>query len=211
MLNLIRAGVIVLIVGGLLIGCEDDETTPEIDHPLTGVYTLTELTINVEVTTSRDTTLAFASPQDGVDSVQIPAGTHFILEPEHYTDADTDPIGGTVTLRNDLSGTLSGNLPVNWGTGCFPSILISTLTSDGTWSADTTSGVFTLDLVVDALDIDGSFSLYDDYLEVIYTDLLTTDERTISSVSYMGGAVDIVPACLPVSTTTERILTLIYD
>ena len=162
MLNIIRAGVIISIIGGLLIGCEDDvDTIPEIDHPLTGVYTLTEMTIDVEATSLRDTTLAFVVPQNGVDSITINAGTLVLFETELYTDSDPEPIGGTVSLRSDLSGTLSGNLPVNWGTGCVPSIIISGLTSDGTWSADTSTGVFTLDLVVDALDIDGSFTLSD--------------------------------------------------
>ncbi len=211
MLNIIRAGVIISIIGGLLIGCEDDETAPGINHPLTGEYTLTEMTINVEATTLRDTTLNFIIPQNGVSSITIAAGTLVLIESELYTNADSEPIGGTVTLRNDLSGTLSGNLPVNWGTGCAPSVLISGLTSDGTWSADTTSGVFTLDLVLDALDIDGSFSLSSDHLEVIYASMLSNDERTISRVSYMDADVAVVPACLPVSTVTERILTLTFN
>ena len=208
MLNIIRAGLIISIIGGLLIGCEDDEVTPENIHPLTGEYTLTEMTIQVESTTLRDTTLTFTTSQNGEDSVSILAGTLILVESDLYTDADSDPIGGTVTLRNDLSGTLSGNLPVNWGTGCSPSVLISGLTSDGTWSADTTSGVFTLDLVVDALDIDGSFSLSSDHLEVLYASTVNNDERMISSVSYLGTDVAVTPACLPVSTFTERVLTL---
>ncbi|NQV42659.1 MAG: hypothetical protein HQ506_09910 [Candidatus Marinimicrobia bacterium] len=212
MLNIIRAGLIISIFGGLLIGCEDDEVTPENIHPLTGEYTLTEMTINVESTTLRDTTLAFSTPQNGVDSVSIPAGTLILIENDWYTSADSiDPIEGTVSLRNDLSGTLSGNLPVNWGTGCSPSVLISGLTSDGTWSADTTTGVFTLDLVVDALDIDGSFSISADHLEVFYESTLSNDARTISNVNYLGTDVAITPACLPVSTITERILTLTFN
>jgi len=195
----------------LLIGCEDDEATPEINHPLTGEYTLTEMIINVEATTLRDTTLAFIAPQNGVDSVTIAAGTLILVESDLYTDADTNPIGGTVVLRGDLSGTLSGNLPVNWGTGCAPSVQISGLTSDGTWSADTTTGTFTLDLVLDALDIDGSFSLSSDHLEVIYASMLSNDQRMISSVSYMDADVAVTPACLPVSTVTERILTLTFN
>ncbi|MBT3228107.1 MAG: hypothetical protein HOD43_10735 [Candidatus Marinimicrobia bacterium] len=209
MLNIIRAGVIISIIGGLLIGCEDDvDTIPEIDHPLTGVYTLTEMTIDVEATSLRDTTLAFVVPQNGVDSITINAGTLVLFETELYTDSDPEPIGGTVSLRSDLSGTLSGNLPVNWGTGCVPSIIISGLTSDGTWSADTSTGVFTLDLVVDALDIDGSFTLSGDQLEVLYASMLSNDERTISSVTYLGADVLVSPTCLPVSTVTERILKL---
>ena len=209
MLNIIRAGVIISIIGGLLIGCEDDvDTIPEIDHPLTGVYTLTEMTIDVEATSLRDTTLAFVVPQNGVDSITINAGTLVLFETELYTDSDPEPIGGTVSLRSDLSGTLSGNLPVNWGTGCVPSIIISGLTSDGTWSADTSTGVFTLDLVVDALAIDGSFTLSGDQLEVLYASMLSNDERTISSVTYLGADVLVSPTCLPVSTVTERILKL---
>jgi hypothetical protein len=143
-----------------------------------------------------------------VDSITINAGTLVLFETELYTDSDPEPIGGTVSLRSDLSGTLSGNLPVNWGTGCVPSIIISGLTSDGTWSADTSTGVFTLDLVVDALDIDGSFTLSGDQLEVLYASMLSNDERTISSVTYLGADVLVSPTCLPVSTVTERILKL---
>ncbi len=208
MLNIIRAGMIILIAGGLLIGCEDDEVTPENNHPLTGVYSLTEMTITVESTTLRDTTLAFITPQNGIDSVAIAAGTLILIESDLYTNTDTDPVGGTVTLRNDLSGTLSGNLPVNWGTGCAPSVLISGLTSDGTWSADTTTGMFTLDLVVDALDIDGSFTLEGDQLEVTYLAHDGHDERMISTINYLGANVAVLPTCLPVSTVTERILKL---
>lgn len=194
-----------------MIGCVDDEVIPDINHPLTGEYTLTEMTINVESTTLRDTTLAFISSQSGVDSVTIAAGTLIMVEADLYIDSGPDSIGGTVTLRNDLSGTLSGNLPVNWGTGCSPSVLITVLTSDGSWSADTTSGVFTLDLVVDALDIDGSFSLSSDHLQVTYESMLSNDQRTISSVSYMDADVAVTLACLPVSTVTERILTLTFN
>ena len=211
MLHIIRAGVIISIIGGLLIGCEDDEATPDITHVLTGEYALTEMTINVEATTLRDTTLAFSTPQNGVDSVSIPAGTLILTESALYSDTDSDPVGGSVILRDDMSGTLSGSLPVNWGTGCSPSILISDLTSDGTWSADTTSGIFTLDLVVDALDIDGFFSISSDHLEVIYTSTLNNDQRTISSVRYLDADVEITPACLPVATITERILTLTFN
>jgi len=208
MKNFTRMGFVFTIIVGLLVGCEDDETTPEVDHPLTGEYTLFEMVINVESTTLRDTSLAFTTPQNGQDSILIPAGTIIRVESDLYTENDSDPIGGTVVLRNDLSGTLSGNLPVNWGSGCAPNILISTLTSDGSWSADTTTGVFTLDLVVDALDIDGTFSMMNDHLEVTYASILDNDERTISTVSYMDADVSVVPTCIPVSTDTERILKL---
>ncbi|MBC8376306.1 MAG: hypothetical protein H8E26_09675 [FCB group bacterium] len=207
MLNIIRAGLIISIIGGLLIGCEDDEATPENNHPLTGEYTLAEMTINVEATTLRDTTLAFITPQDGVDSVTITAGTLILVESDLYTDTGADSIGGKVTLRDDLTGTLAGRLPVNWGTGCEPIILVSDLGSDGIWSADTTTGVFTLDLVLDALDIDGTLSVSSDHLEVIYESMLSNDERTISTVNDIA----INPACLPVSTVTERILTLTFN
>ncbi len=209
MTNIIRAGVIILIVGGLLIGCEDDETSPVIDHPLTGVYSLTEMTINVEATTLSDTTLFFIAPQNGVNSVMIPVGTQILVESELYTDADTEPIGGIVTLNSDLSANLAGSLPINWGTGCVPSVVVTSgLDYDGVWSADTSSGVFTLDLVLDPLDIDGSYSLTGNQLEVTYIATLDNDERTISTVNYMGADVAVVSACLPVSTVTERILTL---
>jgi len=208
MLNIIRAGVILLFIGGLIVSCEDTESTPENTHALTGVYTLTEMTINVEATTVQSTTLAFVSSQDGVDSVTIDAGSVILVESELYTDDDADPIGGTVTLEDDLSGNLQGFLPVNWGTGCAPSILISALGSDGVWSADTTTGVFTLDLVVDQLDIDGLFALDGQQLEVTYVATMPGDERIISSVTYMGAEVAVNPVCVPVSTVTERILKL---
>jgi len=208
MLNIIRAGVTILIIGALLTGCEGDEATPENIHALTGVYTLTEMTIIVEATTLEDSKLAFIFPQDGVDSVSIEAQSLVLVESEVYTDDDDDPIGGTVTLRDDLSGTLSGLLPVNWGTGCAPVLLISDLGSDGVWSADTSSGVFALDLVVDLLDIDGTFTLVGDQLEVIYESFTTNDERKISSVNYHGDDVGVFPVCLPVSTVTQRIMKL---
>jgi len=208
MYKTIRVGVTIGIFGGLLIGCEDAETPSEINHPLTGTYTLTEMTINVEATTLRDTNLVFVTSQNGVESLAIIAGTVILAESDIYTDTDAVPIGGTVSLRSDLSGTLSGSLPVNWGTGCAPSVLISGLSSDGTWSADTTSGIFNLDLVVDALDIDGSFTLSGNQLEVTYVAVSSNDERVISSVTYSNAEVLVNPACIPVSTITERVLKL---
>ncbi len=208
MLKIKKAGLIVFIVGGLLVGCEDESTPSEVQLPLTGAYTLTEMIVNLAATTLRDTMLAFVNPQSGVDSVSIDAGTLVLVSSEIYTDADAVPIGGTVTLRNDLSSTLAGNLPVNWGTACAPSILISGLSYDGIWSADTSTGVFTLDLVVDQLDIDGFFTITGEHLEVIYESTVTHDERTISSVNYNGASVAVTPVCLPVSTVTERVLKL---
>jgi hypothetical protein len=208
MLKIIKAGVIISIIGGLFVSCENDEAAPEIEHPLTGQYTLTEMTINVEATTLRDTTLAFITPQNGEDSITISAGTLILVESDLYTDADPDPIGGTVTLRNDMSGTLSGNLPVNWGTGCAPSVLISGLTSDGTWSADTTTGIFTLDLVVDALDIEGNFSMVGDQLEIRYFTQTPADQRMINTLPINGSDVPVEQTCIAVSTITERVMLL---
>lgn len=204
----ITAVISALLIGLVLVGCEDDPIVQDDEHPLTGVYTLTEMTISVEATTVGSNTLAFAIPQAGEDSVTIEPGTLILTEFDLYTDEDTDPIGGTVTLRSDLSGTLAGNLPVNWGTGCAPSILISGLSSDGVWSADTSSGVFTLDLVVDQLDIDGFFTLNGNALEVVYDSSMPGDERVISSVSHLGAEVAVVPVCLPVATVTRRVLSL---
>jgi len=207
----IRIGVVISILGGLLIGCEDDETTPEFIHPLVGVYTLTEMSLSVEATTLRDTTLFFVASQNGVDSIDIPAGTLIQTTTDIYTDSDEDPIGGTVSLRADMSATLAGDLPINWGTGCAPSVLISTLASDGAWSADTSSGIFTLDLVVDQLDIDGSFSLNGNDLVVVYSAFDGHDERMISSISHEGSEVAVTSSCISVSTVTTRVLSLTID
>jgi len=208
MIKIKKAGLVVAMFGFFLIGCEEGETTPELLLPLVGSYTLTEMSINDEAITLRDTLLAFVNPQNGVDSVNIEAGTHILITSELYTDSDETPIGGTVTLNNDSSATLAGLLPVNWGTGCQPFILVSELGSDGIWSADTSTGIFTLDLVLDQLDIDGVFTLIGNHLEVIYESSVTHDERTISSVNYEGASVAVTPVCLPVSTITERVLKL---
>ncbi|NQV51438.1 MAG: hypothetical protein HQ507_13145 [Candidatus Marinimicrobia bacterium] len=208
MLKIKRSGMIAAILGCFLIGCEEEEAPPELLLPLVGTYTLTEMIINDEAITLRDTLLAFVNPQNGVDSVSIGAGTLILVASDIYTDADTTPIGGTVTLNNNSSATLAGLLPVNWGTGCQPFLLISDLGSDGAWSADTSTGIFTLDLVVDQLDIDGFFTLTGDHLEVIYESTVTNDERIISRVNYNGASVAVTPVCLPVSTVTERVLKL---
>ncbi len=204
-------GIILSVIGGLLIGCEEAEDDPAIlpTLPLAGTYTLTEMTINMDATLLRDTVLVFITPQNGVDTVFISAGETILSTTTLYTDNDATPIGGTVVLENDSSATLHGLLPVNWGTGCAPNVLISDLGSGGTWAADTTTGLFELDLVVDALDIDGYIVITDDLIEVHYEALVSNDERMITSVSYMGSEVPVNPACVAVSTVTERILTLI--
>ena len=192
-----------------LMGCEEDsEDISEISIPLSGAWTLTEMTINMDATTVRDTLLAFASPQDGVDSILVSAGSLVLATSIEYSDADPTPIGGTVTLNNDGTGNLSGLLPINWGTGCAPSVIISALGSDGSWAADTTTGTFSLDLVVDQLDIDGTFTLIGDQLEVTYVAYNSNDEGMLSSVNYMDADVAIVPSCVPVSSVTERVLKL---
>ncbi len=211
MSRFINAGVIILLFSGLLTGCEDDEATPEIQHPVAGVYTLTEMTINVEATTLGDTSVTLIVPQNDTSEVHIPAGALILTESTLYTDSDETPIGGTVTLSNDLSGNLHGFLPINWGTGCNPILSIDELGSDGTWSADTSTGIFALDLVFDQLDIDGFFTLNGDQLEVTYLAHDGHDERTISSISYMGAPTAVEPVCIPVSTTTERIMKLTLD
>jgi len=206
-----KYGLIIFLIAGLIVGCEDDDPLVENSPPLTGVYTLTNMVINVDATTLSDTTLAFMTPQNGLDSLTIPAGTLILTTSTNYSDQDSVPIGGTVTLSGDGSANLSGLLPVNWGSGCQPVLLISDLGSDGTWSADTSTGIFDLDLVTDLLDINGSFVLMGDQLEVTYEAYDGHDDRVISSVRYLEVDVSVTPACLPVSTVTERVLTLSLD
>jgi len=208
MMNIKKAGLMLIIVGGLLIGCEDEQSPPDIILPLSGTYSLNEMTINVEAISLSDTLLIFSSPQNGVEHIQIPAGTEILSSSLVYTDHDNLPIGGTVILRNDGSAHLEGTLPNNMGTGCQPLVMMAQPSSDGTWSADTTTGVFSIDLVLDALDIDGSFVLSGNQLEVTYIATVNQDERMISSVAYLGENVPVSPVCLPVSTVTERILRL---
>jgi len=153
-----KYGLIIFLIAGLIVGCEDDDPLVENSPPLTGVYTLTNMVINVDATTLSDTTLAFMTPQNGLDSLTIPAGTLILTTSTNYSDQDSVPIGGTVTLSGDGSANLSGLLPVNWGSGCQPVLLISDLGSDGTWSADTSTGIFDLDLVIpNSLPICGIF------------------------------------------------------
>ena len=119
MVKLNRFGLSLLIIGGLIVGCEED-STPEVLLPLAGNYSLNEMTINVEAHTLRDTLLTFAIAQDGVESIQIDAGTFVLSTSTLYTDHDSIPISGTIILRNNGTATLDGILPVNFGTGCAP-------------------------------------------------------------------------------------------
>ncbi|MCF7823693.1 MAG: hypothetical protein K9N35_05925 [Candidatus Marinimicrobia bacterium] len=210
MIHINKAGLIAFLIGGLLIGCEETKDDPSegIPLPLAGTYTLTEMTITTEATTLRDTSLTFIATQNGLSFVTIDAGTLILTTSAHYTDQDATPVGGTVDLNNDSTATLAGLLPVNWGTGCQPLILISQLASDGKWAADTTTSTFSIDLVIDQLDINGTYSLLGDQLEIRYTALETADERMISTVTYLGNDTAVIPACLPVSTVTERIMKL---
>ena len=198
-----------MIIGSLVIlGCEDSPDVLEPILPLSGDYSLTDMTISVVATTVRDTVVSFLTPYNNSETYLIPAHSQILRSSVDYSNQDTDPIGGTVTLRNYGSAHLGGLLPVNWGTGCEPVLLISALSSDGTWSADTSDGTFSIDLVVDALDIDGTFSLNGNQLEIRYFTVVEVDERPVSSVNIDGMDVEIVPGCFSVTTVTERVMTL---
>ena len=198
-----------MIIGSLVIlGCEDAPDIPDPILPLSGDYSLTDMTISVVATTVRDTVVSFLAPYNNSETYLLPANRQVLRSSVDYSNQDTDPIGGTVILRNYGSAHLGGLLPVNWGTGCEPVLLISALSSDGTWSADTSDGTFSIDLVVDALDIDGTFSLNGNQLEIRYFTTVEIDERPIDSVLVDDVTVAIVPGCFSVSTVTERILKL---
>lgn len=193
----------------LFFGCEEGETDePELAHPLNGTYTLTEMTINVSARTIEDITVQFTEQQGGLDSIQIAADTQVLSTSTLYTDHDLIPIGGTVILGQGEIANLDGYLPVNGGTGCEPLIGIIHLTSDGMWTADTSTGNFSLDLIVDALDIYGSYTLEDDLLEVTYEAAVSPDYRMISTINHLGVDTAIEPDCITVSTITERVLKL---
>ncbi|NQV15860.1 hypothetical protein HQ531_10420 [bacterium] len=211
MLEFKKLGLIVLLAGGLLLSCEEDESPPENILPLSGTYALYEMTINIEANTLRDTIVHFNTTQNGIDSIQIEAGTQVVNSSTSYSDQDSVPIGGTVILRNDGSAKLNGDLPVNVGSGCLPIIVILTLDSDGVWSADTTDGTFSVDLVFDALDIDGTYSLAGDQMEIRYDTIVENDERLITTVNYLGVDTAIEPGCVAVSTITERIMHLTLE
>jgi len=207
MMNLPKVVIATVLLGVLFSACED-EAIDGIMLPLAGTYTLNEMTINVEATTLNDTSVHFLVTQNGMDSVQLDAGTSAVNLSDHYTDQDTNPIGGVITLNNDGSASLTGGLPVNVGSGCQPILTILELSSDGSWQADTSSGTFSIDLVYDALDIDGGYILNGDQLEVRYLSIEENDERVISKIDYEGVEVGIVPMCIPVSSITERVMKL---
>ena len=134
-----------------------------------------------------------------------------MTEYAEYSNQDSVPISGEVVLENDGSATLSGMLPVNWGSGCNPFLLISSLASDGNWAADTSSGTFSIDLVVDALDIDGTFSYVGDQLEIRYSILYEADQRMIGSIPVNGEQVAVETTCIAASTVTERVLLMTIE
>ena len=202
---------IVTVLMGYIIACSETEPLAEDTLPLAGSYTLVGLTINVEATTLRDTTVTFLTPQGGDSIATISAGTLILITSTNYTDQDSTPIGGTVELANDGSAQLNGFLPANYGSGCQPYVIIANLASDGTWLADTSQGVFSLDLVIDQLDIVGTFSRDGNQLEVRYSAVEDHDERMIEVVNYQSATTGIVPMCIPVATTTERVMTLALD
>lgn len=208
MMNLPKMGLIFVLISSLFLACEEEDILEDLPLPLAGTYTLSSITIAVGATTLRDTMIHFGSSQNGIDSLQLNHQTQVLNSSILYSNTDENPVGGTILLNNDGSANLNGDLPVNFGTGCYPLILVSTLTSDGIWSVDTTTGTFEIDLVLDALDIDGTYTLDGDHIEIRYFTLVEIDERMISSVSYEGVDTEIIPMCIPVSTITERIMQL---
>ncbi len=210
MLSLQKTTSGILLLASLFIGCEE-ETLSENIIPLAGTYTLHEMTIYVEATTLRDTMVYFLISENGMDSVQLDANTALSESVAFYSDQDSIPIGGVITLNNDGSASLTGGLPVNVGSGCEPILTILELSSDGSWLADTTSGTFSIDLVYDALDIDGNYTLTDNQLEVSYFSADENDERVISTIAYNGADVAIVPMCIPISSITKRVMVLTLD
>ncbi len=196
-----------LLMISFLITCEED-SLPEVELPLAGTYTLTDMTINVEASTLRDTLVYFITAQNGVDSIQIDSGTLVLSGTTNYSNQDSIPITGTICLHNDASASLGGDLPVNVGSGCLPNITILNFNSDGTWLADTTNGTFAIDLVFDALDINGTYVLLGDQIEISYDIVEENDERMIYSINYLGTEATIIPMCIPVASITERIMTL---
>jgi len=188
--------------------CEEDSDDSDIILPLNGTYALTNLTISEEARSINDTTLTLLDTLNGALSYYLSANTLVKSSSTSYTDQDASPISGTVTLNNDGSASLSGSLPVNWGTGCNPFLQISSLSSDGDWAADTSLATFSLDLVVDALDINGTFSLTGNQIEIRYTTLNEADQRIINTVPNDGAGLAVELTCLAVSTTTERVMLL---
>jgi hypothetical protein len=198
----------VLVLSILVVGCEE-ELPPEIELPLSGTYTLTQIEINEVANTLSDTIVNFIAAQNGIISFSVDAGTKVLETSTVYSTQDSIPIGGTITLNNDESARLSGSLPIP--NGCKPTLVLAGLGSDGVWSVDTSLGTFSINLVVDALDIDGSYTLVGDQLVVRYESVNGDDERLVSQISYLGVEAAVSPICLPVSTVTERIMSLTLD
>jgi len=197
-----------LLLSSMMYHCDDDTEVLETILPLSGSYNLTNLTISVEATTINDTTITLLEAVNGSTSYSLMGNTLLLTEYAEHSILDSVPISGLVVLENDGSATLSGMLPVNWGTGCAPFELISSLASDGTWSADTTTGTFSIDLVVDALDIEGNFSMVGDQLEIRYFTQTPADQRMINTLPINGSDVPVEQTCIAVSTITERVMLL---
>jgi hypothetical protein len=196
---------LLVFLSAFLYNCEEEDVADE-SLPLSGSYLLTNMTISTVATSINDTTLTLLEPVNGSTTYFLPANTVLMTEYAEYSNQDSVPISGEVNLENDGSATLGGLLPVNWGSGCNPFLLISSLASDGNWAADTSSGTFSIDLVVDALDIDGSYAYVGDQLEIRYSILYDEDQRMVDSIPVNGTQVAIETTCIAVSTVTERVL-----
>lgn len=194
-----------------LLGCEENGTEAEPEHPLTGTYTLLELLVNTDVTSNVDTTFQFVEPQDGDTAADVSTGDLVLVESLRYLTTDLPPISGTAILNADGSATLSGELPVNISLTCFPQYTMIPFYSDGFWTADTSTGEFTIDLVQDALDIAGNYLLEEqgDRLSIIYSSVSDTAKVGMTRLLLDASTVAVQPLCLPATTETER--TLIFQ
>lgn len=193
-------------------GCNSpNESTP--DHYLTGTYVLSDLTVYTSARANVDTVMHFIDPVGGTDSITVVPNALVYSDTTRYTTQDADPVYGTAVLGADGTADLTGKLPTNIGTPCDPLVVLILFGSDGTWTVNDTTGSFSLDLVMDAADINGHFQ-FDQISGLLTLDYLITDSLDtmgVQFIDYLGSPVPVHKICLPVTTSRRRVMNLIRE
>lgn len=190
--------------------CEDDK--PVEKRFLEGTYALNSLSEYKVYETANDVTLNLANTSDSVTTVTLEEGDTIGIVTNLFTSG-VDGVQGTAVLKNDLSALLEGSLFTNIGSLCDPLVILATFASEGSWSVSETDYTFELNLETDALDIQGTFTFDEEngFLTIYYTTVNELDSLKISRVDHNGSTRDIDEICVPVVSTTDRIMSFILE
>jgi len=185
--------------------CEDDKKAP--DGYLVGTYSLVSLSEDEISISNNNFDADLTTPVGSETTIAISSGDTIFTDQRFFQDG-VDGVEGTAILNNDMTAFLEGHLFSNVTTLCNPIIILASFASDGFWSVDSVQKTFELNLDTDALDIEGLLDLDEStgVLTITYSTVDELDSTKISQATLDGAARDITPVCVPVTSTTDRIM-----